>query len=56
MIVRLYVDAHAKPAFSVGGPLVRFANGIGELVLQEQEPFTSDAVKAEFRRQRRKAT
>jgi hypothetical protein len=51
-IVRLYIEAHAKPAFSTNGPLVRFANGIGELVLQEPKPFTSDAVKAEFRRQR----
>jgi hypothetical protein len=33
MIVRLYCEAHANPAFSNGGPLVKFANTIGRQVL-----------------------
>jgi hypothetical protein len=46
-IVRLY-EAHADPRFSSNGPLVRFANTVGELALGEAEPFKPDAVKAEF--------
>jgi hypothetical protein len=49
-IVRLYREAHANPRFSLEGPLVRFANTVGELALGKAEPFTSNAVKAEFRR------
>ncbi len=51
MIVRLYCEAHEEPTFSDGGPLVRFANSVGRWALGvEGDPFTSDAVKAEFRR------
>jgi hypothetical protein len=49
-IVGLYCEAHANPRFSEGGPLVRFANTVGELALGKAKPFTSNAVKAEFRR------
>jgi hypothetical protein len=52
--VRLYCEAHANPRFSSEGPLVRFANTVGELALGEAKPFTSDAVKAEFRRMKLK--
>lgn len=56
MIVRLYCEAHEKPAFSDGGPLVRFVNSVGRQALSvEADPFTSDAVKAEFRRMKPKA-
>jgi len=56
MIVRLYCEAHESPAFSDGGPLVRFANSAGRWALGvEGDPFTSDAVKAEFRRMKPKA-
>jgi hypothetical protein len=54
-IVRLYYEAHANPRFSSKGPLVRFANTVGELVLGKAKPFTSDAVKAECRRMKVKA-
>jgi hypothetical protein len=50
MAVRLYCEAHANPRFSIDGPLVRFANALGELVLGETNPFSPDAVRAEFRR------
>jgi hypothetical protein len=53
MAVRLYYEAHANPGFSVGGPLVRFANAIGEFALGENEPFTVDSVRAEYRRFKR---
>ena len=56
MIVRLYCEAQEEPAFSDGGPLVRFANSAGRWALGvEGDPFTSDAVKAEFRRMKPKA-
>ena len=54
MAVRLYYEAHANPGFSVGGQLVRFANAIGEITLRKREPFTADAVRAEYNRFRRK--
>lgn len=54
-IVRLYCEANASAGFSPDGPLVRFANTVGELALGHAKPFTSDAVKAEFRRMKRKA-
>jgi hypothetical protein len=55
-IVRLYCEAHEEPAFSDGGPLVRFANSAGRWALGvEGDPFTSDAVKAEFRKMKPKA-
>lgn len=55
MIVRVYCEAHHKPAFSEGGPLVRFANAVGRDVLSVSgKPFTSNAVKAEFRRMKSK--
>jgi hypothetical protein len=50
MAARLYYEAHARPGFSVGGPLVRFANAIGEIALGEREPFTADAVRTEYNR------
>ena len=47
MIVRLYSEAQEEPAFSDGGPLVRFAYSAGRWALGvEGDPFTSDAVKA----------
>lgn len=49
-IVRLYCGAQADAGFSAEGPLVRFANAVGELALGTAKPFTSNAVKAEFRR------
>jgi hypothetical protein len=55
MIVRLYCEAHERPTFSKNGPVVRFANAVGEHVLGEANPFTSDAVKAEFRRMKPKS-
>ena len=54
MAVRLYYEAHARPGFSVAGPLVRFANAIGEIALGEREPFTADAVRTEYNRLKRK--
>jgi hypothetical protein len=54
-IVRLYCEAHANPRFSPEGPLVRFANMVGELALDEAKPFTPNAVKAEFWRMKLKA-
>jgi hypothetical protein len=54
MAARLYYEAHARPGFSVGGPLVRFANAIGEIALGEREPFTADAVRTEYNRLKRK--
>jgi hypothetical protein len=54
-IVRLYREAHANPRFSSKGPLVRFANTVGELVLDTATPFPSNAVKAEFQKMKRKA-
>jgi hypothetical protein len=54
-IVGLYREAHANPGFSPEGPLVRFANTVGELALGKAKPFTSNAVKAEFRRMKVKA-
>jgi hypothetical protein len=54
-IVRLYREAHANPRFSLEGPLVRFANTVGELALGKAKPFSSDAVKAEFRREKLRA-
>jgi hypothetical protein len=53
--VQLYFEAVANPGFSAEGPLVRFANGIGELTLGTAKPFTSDAVRAECRRMKMKA-
>jgi hypothetical protein len=56
MIVLLYCEAYEKPAFATRGPLVRFANSAGRWALDvEEDPFTSDAVKAEFRRMKPKA-
>jgi hypothetical protein len=54
-IVQLYCEAHANPRFSPKGPLVRFANPVGELAFGQAEPFTPDAVKAEYRRMKLKA-
>ena len=48
--VRLYCEAHASPGGSEGGPSFRFANAIRELILDESEPFTPSAVRAELRR------
>ena len=42
------LEAHANPGFSIGSPLVRFANAIGEIALGDGEPFTADAVKTEY--------
>jgi hypothetical protein len=47
-LVRLYLDAKGKSGFTEGGPLVRFVNTIGKLILPD--PFTNDAVRAAFRR------
>jgi hypothetical protein len=54
MIVRAYFEACAEPGFSKNGPLFRFANAVGEWILGESDPFTSDAVKAEFQVRRKK--
>jgi len=56
MAVRLYCDACAKPGFSLNGPLVRFVNLLGELALERPEPFTQDAIKAAFHREKRQVT
>jgi N12 class adenine-specific DNA methylase len=51
MAIRLYCEAHVdRVGFSKSGPLFRFANAIGELILGEPEPFTVDAVRKEFQR------
>jgi hypothetical protein len=50
MAVRLYCEAAERPGFSISGPLVRFANMIGELVLNEARPFTPDAVRKSYQR------
>jgi hypothetical protein len=55
MSVLLYCEAHAKPGFAILGPLVRFTNTIGEMALGQIEPFSSDAVRAAFRRMQPKA-
>ena len=49
MLVRLYIEAHAQPGFSRDGPIVRFVNAGGELILGRSKVFTSDAVKSAFR-------
>jgi hypothetical protein len=49
MLVRAYFEASAKPGFSENGPLFRFANGFGELILGETAPFTASAVREKFR-------
>lgn len=54
-IVGLYCEAHANPRFSSEGPLVRFANTVGELAFGKARPFTSNAVQGEFRRTKLKA-
>jgi hypothetical protein len=54
-IVRIFCEAQADAGFSPEGPLVRFANAVGELALGTAKPFTSNAVKAEFRRMKLKA-
>jgi hypothetical protein len=48
MAVRLYIEACADPGFSKDGPIHRFVNAVGELVLNERAAFSSDSVKAEF--------
>jgi hypothetical protein len=48
--VLLYCEAHVEPDYSKSGPLVRFANTLGELALDTRAPFTPDAVRAVFRR------
>ena len=53
--VLLYCEAAAKPGGSPTGPLFRFVNLIGELVLGEERPFSPNSVSAEFRRMRPKA-
>ena len=50
--VTYFCLASEKPGFTKNGPLVRFVNQVGEAVLREAKPFTSDAVKGEFRRLR----
>ncbi|MGO4869849.1 MAG: hypothetical protein ACLPGW_04455 [Roseiarcus sp.] len=55
MLIHLYMDAHAKPGFSTRGPVVRFVNAGGELVLGKSEPFNSEAVRAEWQRMRKVA-
>jgi hypothetical protein len=51
MTVWLCCEAHEKPGFSENGLLVRFANEVGKRALfVEEDPFTSNAVKACFRR------
>jgi hypothetical protein len=47
--VRLYIHASAAhPGFSINGPLYRFSNAVGELVLGRPSPFTNEALCAEF--------
>lgn len=53
MAVRLYIEACDRPGFSMNGPLHRFANAVGELVLSERAPFSNDSVRAEFKSMRR---
>ena len=50
--VTYFCLASEKPGFTKNGPLVRFVNQVGEAVLREAKPFSSDAVKGEFRRLR----
>jgi hypothetical protein len=53
--VLLYCEAAAKPGESPTGPLFRFVNLVGELVLGEEKPFSLNSISAEFRRMRPKA-
>lgn len=55
MLIHLYMSAHAKPGFARNGPLVRFANAGGELILGQSKPFTSEAVAAEWQRMQKAA-
>jgi hypothetical protein len=55
MAVLLYCEAHAKPGFAIVGPLVRFANAVGAMALNEKVPFSPDAVRKAFQRMRTKA-
>jgi hypothetical protein len=55
MAVLLYCEAHEKPGFTEGGPLVRFANAVAELALGETRPFKSAVVRDEYRLMRPKA-
>jgi hypothetical protein len=51
MAVRLYCDAHAKPGFSVEGPMCRFSNAIGGLALGVERPFNAEAVRHAHRQE-----
>lgn len=53
--VLLYCEAAAKPGGSPTGPLFRFVNLVGQLVLGEERPFSPNSVSAEFQRMRPKA-
>jgi hypothetical protein len=52
MAVRLYCEAAEHPGFSINGPLVRFVGLIGELVLNQEKPFTPNAVKKAYQNMR----
>jgi len=52
MAVRLYIEASEKVGFAEYGPLFRFANAVGELMLRKANAFSNNAVKAELRRAR----
>ena len=53
--VLLYCEASGKPGGSPTGPLFRFVNLVGQLVLGEERSFSPNSVSAEFRRMRPKA-
>jgi hypothetical protein len=52
MAVRIYIEACRDPGFSVNGPLCRFANAVGELILGKQ--FKNESVRADFNSLKRK--
>jgi hypothetical protein len=50
MAVRLYLEANEDPGFTPNGPLFRFANRVGELLLLgKPQPFSSTSVRADVR-------
>jgi hypothetical protein len=52
MLIRLYIESTGKSGFSESGPLVRFVNTIGRMILPID--FTNDAVKKELQRVKEK--
>jgi hypothetical protein len=50
MAIRLYIELARKSGFSLGGPMVAFANFVGELVLEKPRPFSENAVAGVLKR------